>query len=276
MKKTIALITVTVLLAACGTQTPAPQKLTKNQLSSVAEDIIKSINADADRMVQSDADAFMAPNVGLFGGSISPTAVKKQQDESCYTLSGNTADQDEDGIYAKATGTLNCNFNLEGLQMGFKGTNNVEDKNDSDSQSGFMYGGNQDITLKSEDSDLTTKLEYGSDLTPLAGKNGYKASSYNKMDMNGTMEGQTFKANYNVTENITLEWTETTAHLKYDGNLKVSATAGNESFAGEISFDGDVNYDQECEGIESGTIKFTADGTSVTITYTGCDQYTVQ
>lgn len=276
MKKTIALFTVTVLLAACGTQAPQPQKLTKNQLGSVAQDIIKSINADADRMIQSDAQSFMTPNLGLFVGSVSPSTAKKLAEESCYILSGNTADQDEDGIYVKATGTLDCSFNTEGLQLGFTGTNKVEDKDDNNSESGFKYDGDQNITLKAEDSDLTTKLQYGSDLTPLDGKKGYSSTSYNRMDMQGTLDGETLRASYDVNENINLEWTETTAHLKYDGNLKVRATTGNESFAGDISFKGNVNYDEQCEGIESGTITFTADGASVTITYTDCDEYTIQ
>ena len=198
-------------------------------------------------------------------------------EDVCWAVSGDESDADGDEIPANALYTLaDCTWSEEGWTSVWNGTEGITDANPDEAD--FAYAYTYDLTATHSDEFGNTQNDAYSGSSS-AGPDGDAYVYAEAMDAtySGSYEGYDYEGAYAQD----LVWAFTPANEDFTAGTETVDGTWSESFDGEsvsvsISTTDPLVFDLAvCDGVISGTIVATSGDATETITWTGCDEYTL-
>lgn len=209
------------------------------------------------------------------GASAQSNASSFTDEGDCYTVSGDESDVDGDWIPANALYTLtDCTWAEEGWTVEYDGTQSFSDPHPDVAD--YAFASAYDLTVAFSDGAGSFENDHwvGSD-TADQSSDVYTYAQDFSVDFSGSYEGQVYAGNY--AQDFTWEFTltsETSGTEIVTGTW--SQTFDGETVSASIATTDPLVIDASCEsGIVAGTIVATSGSATETITWTGCDQYTL-
>lgn len=236
--------------------------------------------------VATEANSFITPFLGP--GGFSPFALASSShlggalpkslglaplQQDCSSLSGDLTDADGDGIPVNLTEVANCVISIEGTRIIFKGSLQVQDKDDSNPLSGYSVTFNgYEFTVTAEGETASIKMDLNFDLT---------------------ISGGVYRADYDYDISVTSP--EGSGRIAFDYTITYTPddtatpfAAGTFVFSGALDFSNDgesysmtssstgLHYSETCGDFDSGSALYKdGAGNTVTITYNSCNSVTV-
>lgn len=195
--------------------------------------------------------------------------------DDCYAVTGDESDADGDWIPANALYTLtDCTWSEEGWTAIYDGTQSISDPHPDVAD--YAFDSAYDLTVAFTDGAGNSENDHwtGSDSANQSGDVYTYAQAFD-VDFSGVYDGQSYAGEY--TQDFTWEFTltsETSGTEIVSGTW--SQTFDGETVSASIATTDPLVIDASCDsGIVAGTIVATSGSATETITWTGCDQYTL-
>ncbi|HVO31572.1 MAG TPA: hypothetical protein VMV18_12585 [bacterium] len=196
---------------------------------------------------------------------------------SCYTVSGDQSDADNDGIPADATYTLtDCSDSYDGWTEDWNGTEEIKDTKPNDATYDYGLSFNLAATFAQGCSAIESDQISGSESGAQDG-NTFTFVDNEQDAYTGTYQGQDYSGNF--ADDLTYVFAASNADLTA-GTYTVNGT-WSENFDGQavdttVTTPDPMMIDPGCDsGIVSGTVVAASGDSSVTMTWSGCDQETI-
>ena len=284
----LSVLTAALALAACGAAptpaeppaAPAPEEpkeggLSEDQARTLADYVLRSDRFLVAPLV--DATAISPLSAGApwsVAGLLGASGLSAQDTETCTSVTGDTADTDEDGIPANATYGFDCELATGQGAITFKGSIAVQDESDSDPSSGYA--------VNTADYAVSTLIN-GETLT-LGFSLGFKISlreeqyaiAYDykvNFDYPENSGAVAFKSRYDYTPDDTAK-PFAAGTFTFEGAIDLAI--GDARFALEAKSE-DLHFSSSCRsGFDSGSATYTdiADN-RIKLVYNACDNVTV-
>lgn len=212
---------------------------------------------------------------GASNASGSGASFTEDEGDDCWVVSGDESDADGDDIPANALYTLtDCTWTEEGWTVTYDGTESVSDPHPDVAD--YAYADSYDLTVAFSDGAGNEENDHYVGSDEASEENGtYTFHGALAVDFAGVHDGQSYSGHYAEDLTWTFAFTSETSGIE-TVNGSWSQTLDGESVSVTLETTDPLVIDASCEsGIVAGTVVATSGDATETITWTGCDEYSL-